>query len=635
MTDPDPDPDPGTVPAARSSQEITKTARAQSKRKRASKPKVRTGCITCKSGDSPCTPPARRANHDVSAGYRIRRVKCGEERPACLRCTSTGRVCDGYDRTSAPSRVRSQESQRAASELARREFLKAYQWSDALRTMRPIMADISGTDIEKRFFHRFRKETSDGMTAHICNFSNFWTRVAPQVSHTHEAVKHAVIALGAAHELFTFPDARDISGLPRDQVEEFMFKQYNKSIKQLTKYAGSLSLENTYVTIVCCLVFILLETLMQNHCSFPTLPFPAAWQSLIVRPLARAVTHLTNGLRILQSLPPSSFNFLAETDPWRPGLNASFDIEETARLFSRMEISASFASGIRPILCERGYSYRRSGVDAAENDRPFADLQAAHRAVCVMARDAAARLHETMGAANDPVFWADPKQVEQQHFLHIRVESMLRRLVEFQEREKPDKDSADYLYIHLDRAHMECVKMMFQFIDDSARKQGAPIPVPPEGLLRERNATTVEILKLVSLVQRCGTGKSWLRRRDEGRRSFVTDTGIRGPLYVVTIGAKNERLRERALSMLVKDGGREGFWDGQAALYAMVTKRAREMEEARSPPESDKSATSPSEARSSSSSVGAGGGGDDGDEDDSDSEFDFELADEEEADPLY
>ncbi|KAJ6127196.1 hypothetical protein N7523_002808 [Penicillium sp. IBT 18751x] len=43
-------------------------------RKRASKPKVRTGCFTCKT----------------------RRVKCDEAKPACARCTSTGRKCDGY-----------------------------------------------------------------------------------------------------------------------------------------------------------------------------------------------------------------------------------------------------------------------------------------------------------------------------------------------------------------------------------------------------------------------------------------------------------------------------------------------------------------------------------------------------------
>lgn len=38
-------------------------------------PKVRTGCLTCK----------------------IRKVKCDEGKPSCLRCTSTGRKCEGYN----------------------------------------------------------------------------------------------------------------------------------------------------------------------------------------------------------------------------------------------------------------------------------------------------------------------------------------------------------------------------------------------------------------------------------------------------------------------------------------------------------------------------------------------------------
>ncbi|KAL2807765.1 hypothetical protein BJX63DRAFT_60948 [Aspergillus granulosus] len=44
------------------------------RRSRATKLKVRTGCITCK----------------------IRRVKCDEGKPSCSRCVSTGRKCDGY-----------------------------------------------------------------------------------------------------------------------------------------------------------------------------------------------------------------------------------------------------------------------------------------------------------------------------------------------------------------------------------------------------------------------------------------------------------------------------------------------------------------------------------------------------------
>ncbi len=85
------------------------------------------------------------------------------------------------------------------------------------------------------------------------------------MSHNHEAVKHAVVALGAAHELFTFPNAQEISGFPRERIEVFVIKQYNESIAQLSRYVASTSTENIHVTITCCLIFICLETLRQNH----------------------------------------------------------------------------------------------------------------------------------------------------------------------------------------------------------------------------------------------------------------------------------------------------------------------------------------------------------------------------------
>ncbi|KAL2825767.1 hypothetical protein BDW59DRAFT_145901 [Aspergillus cavernicola] len=47
---------------------------SQPKRTRASNPKVRSGCITCKA----------------------RRVKCDERKPSCAQCTRTGRLCEGY-----------------------------------------------------------------------------------------------------------------------------------------------------------------------------------------------------------------------------------------------------------------------------------------------------------------------------------------------------------------------------------------------------------------------------------------------------------------------------------------------------------------------------------------------------------
>ncbi|KAF2159141.1 hypothetical protein M409DRAFT_71262 [Zasmidium cellare ATCC 36951] len=51
-------------------------------RRRARRPKVRTGCRTC----------------------RARHVKCGEEKPTCWNCARTGRECAGYDFVKTPER---------------------------------------------------------------------------------------------------------------------------------------------------------------------------------------------------------------------------------------------------------------------------------------------------------------------------------------------------------------------------------------------------------------------------------------------------------------------------------------------------------------------------------------------------
>ena len=69
--------------------------------------------------------------------------------------------------------------------------------------MRPIVADIDGTEMEKKFFRRFRAATEDNFAAHhMCTFTPFWTRLAPRINRHDEAVKHATIALGAAHQLY-------------------------------------------------------------------------------------------------------------------------------------------------------------------------------------------------------------------------------------------------------------------------------------------------------------------------------------------------------------------------------------------------------------------------------------------------
>jgi hypothetical protein len=39
----------------------------------------------------------------LTISHRLRRIKCGEERPACARCVKSGWKCDGYADTKTPA----------------------------------------------------------------------------------------------------------------------------------------------------------------------------------------------------------------------------------------------------------------------------------------------------------------------------------------------------------------------------------------------------------------------------------------------------------------------------------------------------------------------------------------------------
>ncbi|XDG10104.1 hypothetical protein ABKA04_009719 [Annulohypoxylon sp. FPYF3050] len=146
------------------------------KRKRASRPKVRTGCITC-----------------------------------------TGRKCDGYGGAAPPRPKKSPSSappstisSSSTSPFAPRDTLTPnilprdpYRHSGfaAQRNLRPLAADIEGTEQERQFFHRFRRAAEAGLAMHASSLgAGFWRRLVPLVGQSDAAVRHALIALGAAHQ---------------------------------------------------------------------------------------------------------------------------------------------------------------------------------------------------------------------------------------------------------------------------------------------------------------------------------------------------------------------------------------------------------------------------------------------------
>ncbi|KAI1461585.1 hypothetical protein F4805DRAFT_453471 [Annulohypoxylon moriforme] len=289
------------------------------KRKRASRPKVRTGCITC---------TGRKC--DGYGGTAPPRPKKSPSAPSSsLQATVTDPLAPNYAAT-----MPSDPYLAKRHELARHSFAAACRGNSALRILRPLAADIEGTEQERQYFHRFRRAAEAGLAMHASSLgAGFWRRLVPLVGQSDPAVRHALIALGAAHEsaqlqqerarthpmtatssstttitrskspeqqqqrqryqqqqqkssYISTPPPEDNSACI-DQLELFMIQQYNLSIYHLQQHVqpGSPP-ESVEITLICCLVFVCIETSRGNE--------------------AAALAHVANGLQIIKALPPDS-----------------------------------------------------------------------------------------------------------------------------------------------------------------------------------------------------------------------------------------------------------------------------------------------------------------------------------------
>jgi hypothetical protein len=459
-------------------------------------------------------------------------VKCDEGKPACLRCTSTGRTCDGYDKA-ALARYRSPDPSQTA-ELARAEFVKACEWNETLRSMRRIEADIDGTETEKRLFARFRAATADGINTHLCNFTAFWRRLNPSTGCQDEAVKHAVVALAAAYQLFQHPHELTIDGLARGDLEVLTIQQYNRSIERLQSHAGSSASESVRVTLVCCLAFISLETLRGHH--------------------EVAVTHLSNGLRILQSLPDSAFDCLTDGSLFVCPLNRdSLNMPDIIQLFAELERSACFFThGLQPVVSDHGYRTRR--FDDGSSDGHFPDGSSVRIAMCSFQHDVMARLHEmavvtASGHEATAMFWSDPVQQEQQACLLARSVRLGALVADFFSPSRfgmPDPVTPDLFSLYLDLLYFRCAQFL---LSEASERFTNPFSAYHNPNQTQDPNHLPSILHLATCLSTAPTALGF----QQLTRSLSTlHTHLAGPLFLVASNTPDPGTRSAAVGLLAE-----------------------------------------------------------------------------------
>ncbi|KAF2185302.1 hypothetical protein K469DRAFT_739026 [Zopfia rhizophila CBS 207.26] len=197
--------------------------------------KVKTGCITCK----------------------IRRVKCDEKKPNCLRCISTGRKCDGYAQNKKDFQFQALSLSQASS----------------FRYTVPMFSGFDDNVHYLEFYHHCAGPTLSS------KFDNeFWSRISLQMAQSEPAVRHALIALGYLHKTEPGNLKHARSGFAADHEPRTLLFHYNRSVRCLVDRMAEPSYSRE-VGLVTCVLFICIEFLRGNYHT--------------------AFTHLRSGLKII------------------------------------------------------------------------------------------------------------------------------------------------------------------------------------------------------------------------------------------------------------------------------------------------------------------------------------------------
>ncbi|KAL2703967.1 hypothetical protein AAEP93_005038 [Penicillium crustosum] len=184
-------------------------------------PRSKLGCRTCK----------------------IRRVKCGEEKPSCVRCTSTGRKCDFADTQSSSS---SSPNSVITSPLS-------------------LSPNTNTVWRERRAFAYYFECAASSIGGGLD--VDFWRTVVPQVCRYEPAVWDAIITISA---LFERPQ-KCLDPVPQRHDNSVSFTKnhqdalgwYSRSVSAVRQRIEQGSVD-AFIGLISCMLFICIEAIQGN-----------------------------------------------------------------------------------------------------------------------------------------------------------------------------------------------------------------------------------------------------------------------------------------------------------------------------------------------------------------------------------
>ena len=400
-----------------------------------------------------------------------------------------------------------------------------------------MATDVSASETERFYFHSFRQLAGEAVGIRHKHNTLFWKKIVPQYCNEVDAVKHAVIALGAAYHNYQNSDARPDRSAPPSQTERFIIKQYSLAVRGLTHGLDDFTIYRRYgCMLISCVTFFCIEVLRND------------WEA--------ALTHLSNGLQLMSksNLPPEVVDILNNPAKWSQGNDTTYArVEYMIRLLSRWEVSTRLISGdFRPRLTLSIYETRKL------ESPPMNDLLSVEglcEAVEGFCHDVNALGWLTRDHRGDSNFWVQQRPNVQRAVLQDRGHRIRDALVEY-------------------RGSTACLNLAPQdmvFLSVGIlRHRGASIVLdllPAAEIAEEGGVPSDEIARFEEFLATCINVRDVLSAyaavKDKLRSSNV-DLGVVPSIYVVGSVCRDASLRAKILGLAMDWPHRENLWDGPA-----------------------------------------------------------------------
>lgn len=480
----------------------------------------------------------------LTRANRIRKVKCDEAFPACSRCLSTGRTCDGYG-------VWGGGGGGGHLHGTRRPRGDLVVVTSPSPSYIPVLV---ASTAEKECFDWFQHRTLPRLPGSFNN--DFWSTLLPQACLGEPAIFSAVLALTRVHRWNAGLERRRWDGVtslnPVDRPEAFALKHYLQAIAHLQPSFSSRDRASIRVILIACIVFISID-LLRGH-------FDMAWN------------HVRCGLRLIANMQEQASNeVLGEpSDVVESRLEPGRDLTDDwiMEVLSRLHIQISLCQPPRgdshtPLLIASPHPQRQI-FDSRKT--AWLELDRLHHHMMNLTYQA--RQHQTNPFTPYPI---PSIMTERQHTILTELKNWSKNYKASQElllRSRSIEDRKAYHILTMYHTMMAimahtCLKPGDETVFDSYTDHFLLLLGQAEAMFSIWDTTVAN------------SASPWEGNFDAA--GSIIDVGCVPQLYYTALKCRVHGIRHKAAGFLERMVHREGIWDSKIA--ASAARRVIELEE--------------------------------------------------------